>query len=174
VKRWHHLGNYSLGSVRKSCLVQSTQLRYPLLPPFLSLIHVKTHPVSKIMYSVMSAWWWAKIGHLVLLCIIIPSKFIQNIAELWYISYKTWRDKKVLVEYQTKSAQYSIAHMTQEGLNVLTPIFYNEMFSSPDEMLWCGQLRGLQRVKEMDWGRQNSPWGMLCLRRRHSQISAQI
>lgn len=31
------------------------------------------------------------------------------------------------MEYQTKSAECSIAHMTQERLNVLTPIFYNEM-----------------------------------------------
>jgi hypothetical protein len=39
----------------------------------------------------------------------------------------TWRDKKVLVEHQTNSAEYSIAHVTLEGLNVLTPIFYSEM-----------------------------------------------
>jgi len=31
------------------------------------------------------------------------------------------------MEHQTNSAEYSIAHMTLEGLNVLTPIFYNEM-----------------------------------------------
>lgn len=54
-----------------------------------------------------------------------------------------------------KSVEYSIAHMTQEGVNVITPIFYNEMtyfdlftdilpimtiFLPPDEVLRCGQL----------------------------------
>ena len=90
--------------------------------------------------------------YLVLLCIIIPSKFIQNIAELWYISYMTWRDKKVLVEYQTRSAEYSIARDTGRAKcanpNILQwndtfwlfygHFTYTDSFSSPDEMLWCG------------------------------------
>ena len=148
MKSWHHLGTYSIGSIRKSCLVQSTQPRYPVLPPFPSLIHVKTHPVSKIMYSVMSAWWWAKTRHLVLLCIIIPSKFIQKIHIIYNMERQEGAcgisNKKCGIQYSTydtgraKCANPNILQWNDIFWPFYGHFIYTDTFSSPDEVLWCG------------------------------------
>jgi hypothetical protein len=95
------------------------------------------------------------------------------------VEYQTPRNLKPKIHYsthdtgRTKHANLNIPEKWRI-FNLFMNILSSDHSFSPAEMLWCRQLWGLQRVKEMDWGKQDSPWGMLCLRRRCNQISAQI